>query len=107
MQKTISGTPGMDDRTRVICRSRNGFAGRRLAEISRMVHADKGPIRKGVCAVQNAWAMLWAVTAGGCWVEMGERLGLWMYVGPGKEKRDAAESRPCMSVLRTVRGDLD
>lgn len=107
MQRRLDGTPGMDDRTRLICRSRNGFAGRRLAEIRRMLDDKQGPLRRAIRAVQDAWGVLWAITAGGCWVEMGERLGLWLYVGPRKEKENAAESRSRVPVLRTVRGNLD
>lgn len=32
------------------------------------------------------WAYFWAVTFGGVWIDMGETLGLWEYIGDEEEE---------------------
>lgn len=63
----------MDDRTRIICRSRNGFMGRNLAYMR--TPYKRGLLERLAGAIEDAWAMLWAMVH--CLPEMGEHLGLW------------------------------
>ncbi len=67
---------GMDDRTKVICRSRNRMLGRSLAELNEAAFGRRGILKRAARLVENAWAMLWAV--GHCWAEIGEAMGLWV-----------------------------
>lgn len=67
--------PQMDDRTKVICHSRDRLR-------AQLLRAIVNPPRRSLMwkvkdAVEMAWAFVWALTFGGVWVEMGERLGLW------------------------------
>ena len=59
----------MDDRTRIICKSRNGFMGRNLAYMRTPYR--RGPLKRLAAAIENAWAMIWAMAV--CY---GEALGL-------------------------------
>ena len=73
----IDGIGGMDDRTKLICRSRDRYAGKSLKAIREMVNGKRGIVKRIMGGIETAWAFVWAVTIGGVWVEMGERLGLW------------------------------
>lgn len=66
---------GMDDRTKVICRSRNRMLSRSLAELNEAAFGHRGLLKRAAQLFENAWAMLWAV--GHCWAEIGEAMGLW------------------------------
>lgn len=73
----IEGIGGMDDRTKVICKSRNRYAGKSLKAIREMVNGKCGIGTRIARGIETVWAFVWAVTFGGVWIEMGERLGLW------------------------------
>ena len=73
----IEGIGGMDDRTKLICKSRDRYAGKRLKAIHEMVCGKRGMMHRIARGVETVWAFVWAVTIGGVWIEMGERLGLW------------------------------
>lgn len=75
-----SGAAPMDDRTRVICRSRNNLLADRLRWLETPL--CRGPVKRALDALENAWAMIWAI--GHCWPEMGERLGLWERIEDGE-----------------------
>lgn len=77
MDARIEGIGGMDDRTKVICRSRNKFLKEHLDDIHDMVFGRRGIAERIRRGAENVWAMLWALTFGGMWIEIGERLGLW------------------------------
>lgn len=72
----------MDDRTRIICKSRNGFMGRSLAYMR--TPYKRGPLQRLAAALENAWAMLWAIWH--CWPEMGETLGMWVDLRKEREE---------------------
>lgn len=72
----------MDDRTKVICRSRNRLMGARLDELKESVFGRRSPVKRALRAVENVWAMIWAICH--CWRDMGENAGLW--VDERKEK---------------------
>lgn len=59
----------MANPTRIICESRNGLMGRNL-EYMRTPY-KRSPLKRLADALENAWAMLWAMTV--CY---GEALGL-------------------------------
>lgn len=48
----------------------------------------RGPIWRVKNAVATVWAYIWALTIGGVWIEMGERLGLWERI---EEDEDGTE----------------
>jgi hypothetical protein len=86
---------GMDDRTKVICHSRDWLRGRELQRITRRLSHKHRPLWRALDAVATAWGMLWAITVGGCWIEMGERLGLWIYIGDRPRKSRQHGRRRC------------
>ncbi len=43
----------------------------------------RGPVRRALRAIENGWAMAWAICH--CWAEIGERLGLWVIERDGRE----------------------
>ena len=73
----IEGIGGMDDRTMVICRSRNRLLGESLTRVRDMACGRRGLAKRILNGIETAWAFVWAVTFGGVWVEIGETLGLW------------------------------
>lgn len=81
----LGGLPGMDERTAVICGSRNRMLGEKLELVRDMVFGRRGILKRAARMIENAWAMLWAV--GHCWVEIGEGLGLWERVHDDETER--------------------
>lgn len=73
-----------EDRANRMEEDRNRMKGERLAEIRWVLTGKRGPLRRIRNAIETAWAMVWAITAGKCWIEMGEKLKLW--VDEGKEE---------------------
>ena len=56
---------------------RNKLLRIRLDWIREQVFGRRGFLKRIRRGVENAWAMVWAITAGKCWIDMGERLGFW------------------------------
>lgn len=79
MNPKLESISYMDDRTKIICRSRDRLRARMLHSIvnpppKRLIHRVKDML-------ELIWAYFWAITFGGVWIEMGENAGLWEYVG--------------------------
>ena len=53
------------------------FLAQKLNALHWFVCHRRGPVKRALRAIGNVWAMFWAVTFGGVWVEIGETLGLW------------------------------
>lgn len=49
----------------------------------------RGPVGRALRAVENGWAMLWAVCH--CWIEIGETLGLWVRIDDEQCDFEAAQ----------------
>ena len=75
-----AGNPGngMDDRTASIIIGRDQARKLRLHWLREKVLGRKSPAERARRAIENAWAMIWAL--GHCWVEMGETVGFWEVV---------------------------
>lgn len=69
------------ERARSIEENRNDRLAKRLPKFLNEIMPKRGPLKHLKNAVSIAWGMVWAITFGGVWIEMGETLGLWEYVG--------------------------
>lgn len=70
-------TEAAEDRAKRMEQKRNEQLGRRLDWIHEQIFGRRGFMNRIRRGVENVWAMVWAITAGKCWIDMGERLGLW------------------------------
>lgn len=68
---TADALDRMDDRTKIICRSRNRLLARQSAEMNRRSNRRRGPLRRFWGHLVDAYAMAWAMVV--CY---GEALGL-------------------------------
>lgn len=68
-QSAAEALDRMDDRTRVICRSRNRLLGKSLADMRTPYH--RGPLKRLLDAIGDAWALLYGMV-----VVYSEMLGL-------------------------------
>ena len=66
-----------EDRANRMEEDRNRLKGVRLTEIRWALTGKHGLLRRIRNAIETAWAIVWAITAGKCWIEMGETAGLW------------------------------
>lgn len=67
-----------EDRANWMEGKRNELRDKRMVEISRMLTGKRSPLRRIRNAIETAWGIVWAITAGKCWIEMGETLKLWV-----------------------------
>lgn len=74
---------------RCVMGNRNDRRDKDMKHIRRMMARKRRPLRRLWNAVETAWAMVWAITAGKCWIEMCETLGLCRDISndPGQKKR--------------------
>ena len=70
-------TEAAEDRANRMEEDRNRLKGLRLDLIREQIFGRRGFLNRIRRGVENAWAMVWAITAGKCWAEMGETAGLW------------------------------
>lgn len=70
---TADALDRMDDRTKIICRSRNRLLARQSAELNRRSNRRRGPLRRFWGHLVDAYAMAWAMVV--CY---GEALHLWV-----------------------------
>lgn len=73
-------TEAAEDRAQRMEQKRNEQLGKRLEWIREQIFGRRGFLKRIRRGAETAWAMVWAVTAGKCWIEIGERLGLWVRV---------------------------
>lgn len=72
------------DRAQMQYKARCRLLDERLDMMRRSLTARKSPARRAARAIEDAWAMAWAL--GKCLPEIGERLGLWRYEGDDRPK---------------------
>ena len=65
------------DRADRNARGRFDMLAEKLDALHWFVGHRRGPVKRALRAIENAWAFVWAVTFGGVWVDIGETLGLW------------------------------
>lgn len=70
-------TEAAEDRANRMEKDRNRLKGLRLEQIHEQIFGRRGWISRIRKRAENIWAMVWAITAGKCWIEMGETAGLW------------------------------
>ena len=63
------------ERAHMIEGRRNRMLGERLKASA---PKRRSPLERLKDAIETAWAMVWAITAGKCWLDMGETAGLWV-----------------------------
>lgn len=75
LKRQQEGLKAERERAHMIEANRNRLLTDRLEAIKPQ---RKNLLKRLRSAIETAWAMLWAITAGKCWVEMGETAGLWV-----------------------------
>lgn len=65
------------DRADRNARGRFDMLEKKLDALHWFVCHRRGPVKRALRKIENAWAFVWAVTFGGVWVDIGETLGLW------------------------------
>lgn len=88
------------DRADVNTGKRNEFQAKYLDVVLSSIAGKRGPLKRILGTVENAWAMAWAICH--CWPEMGETAGMWVDERKEGEVRYEAERRASVPVLRAV-----
>ena len=65
------------DRADRNARGRFDMLAEKLDALHWFVCSRRGPVKRALRKIENAWAFVWAVTFGGVWVDIGQTLGLW------------------------------
>lgn len=77
LRRQMALTEEAEYRAQQMEQRRNEQLEKRLVWIHDQIFGRRGCLKRLCRGVENAWAMVWAITAGKCWIEIGERLGLW------------------------------
>lgn len=98
MREELTGEIAVErDRADINLKARCRLLDDRLETLKKNLTGRKGPAARACRALENAWAMIWAI--GKCWVEIGETLGFWERI-EGDEEDENYERTACAAACQ-------